>query len=540
MVSILPLVKSADAPEKHKLIIIGAGAAGIAAATKLLPNGIQDLIILEAEDRLGGRIHNIPYEGDTSVDLGAQWVHGQDGNVVYELAKPFGLIADECDNSSNYYSVNSSGVTFDKEVDMALFDAIDAILDGEEIVVQNGSIGDYVQQRLKLDMANSSLLSQLQFSPTYEQVIEFVGKIQNVNDGSDSWFETSARGASEFYGTEGCFYNLWKKGGYGSFFKLLLNQMPGQTPIDLSKKLLLKKEVTKINWEDPKGVVVTCADGTQYSADRILITVSLGVLKSNLITFVPPLPPKNLNAIKGLAFGTIDKIFIRFPKKWWPEDYQGFHFFWTQQDEQTLFKDMAHVDGKPWVWGIVGFYTDSEDPQTLLGWITGSAARFFETLPIPQAEADTLKLLRHFLGSNYTIPDSVRYLRSTWGTSPHFRGAYSSRGVATERLNTSAKELGSAVVNDARRLVIFFAGEATSEHQYSTVNGAVESGWREAYRILKLEGLLAAVLKKEGAYDKAVDAGLLKTDGAVKEGLAKIDDLVKAADGLVKTGGVLK
>lgn len=96
------------------------------------------------------------------------------------------------------------------------------------------------------------------------------------------------------------------------------------------------------------------------------------------------------------------------------------------------------------------------------------------------------------------------------------------------------------MVNDARRLVIFFAGEATSEHQYSTVNGAVESGWREAYRILKLEGLLAAVLKKEGAYDKAMDAGLLKTDGAVKEGLAKIDDLVKAADGLVKTGGVLK
>ncbi|XP_026683344.1 polyamine oxidase 1-like [Diaphorina citri] len=147
MVSILPLVKSADAPEKHKLIIIGAGAAGIAAATKLVTNGIEDLIILEAEDRLGGRIHNIPYEGDTSVDLGAQWVHGQDGNVVYELAKPFGLIADECDNSSNYYSVNSSGVTFNKEVDMALFDAIDAILDGEEIVVQNGSIGEYVQQR---------------------------------------------------------------------------------------------------------------------------------------------------------------------------------------------------------------------------------------------------------------------------------------------------------------------------------------------------------------------------------------------------------
>jgi Monoamine oxidase len=74
--------------------------------------------------------------------------------------------------------------------------------------------------------------------------------------------------------------------------------MPGQTPLDVSNKILLNKEVTKINWEDNNGVLVTCADGTQYSADKVLITVSLGVLKSQPDLFAPPLPPRKKTAIE--------------------------------------------------------------------------------------------------------------------------------------------------------------------------------------------------------------------------------------------------
>lgn len=74
--------------------------------------------------------------------------------------------------------------------------------------------------------------------------------------------------------------------------------MPGQTPIDLSKKILLNKEVQKISWEDSNTVVATCADGTEYIAEKILTSVSLGVLKARSALFVPPLPSWKTRAIQ--------------------------------------------------------------------------------------------------------------------------------------------------------------------------------------------------------------------------------------------------
>lgn len=68
------------------IAIVGAGASGIAAATRLLDHGLTNLTIFEAENRIGGRINSVKI-GDAYVDLGAQWCHGEKGNVVYELAK---------------------------------------------------------------------------------------------------------------------------------------------------------------------------------------------------------------------------------------------------------------------------------------------------------------------------------------------------------------------------------------------------------------------------------------------------------------------
>lgn len=58
------------------ILIVGAGASGIAAASKLLENGFENLTILEAENRIGGRICSVPF-GDTIVDIGGQWVFYQ-------------------------------------------------------------------------------------------------------------------------------------------------------------------------------------------------------------------------------------------------------------------------------------------------------------------------------------------------------------------------------------------------------------------------------------------------------------------------------
>lgn len=85
-------VKDVDS-KKHQVIIIGAGAAGLSAANSLVRNGIQDFIILEARNRIGGRILSIDIGTSTSkVELGANWIHGVLGNPIFELAINHGLI----------------------------------------------------------------------------------------------------------------------------------------------------------------------------------------------------------------------------------------------------------------------------------------------------------------------------------------------------------------------------------------------------------------------------------------------------------------
>lgn len=75
------------------VVIIGAGASGLATAFKLLQNGFQNVTVLEAADRIGGRINTIDFDGVT-MDMGAQWIHGNEGNAAYEIAKNLSIADD--------------------------------------------------------------------------------------------------------------------------------------------------------------------------------------------------------------------------------------------------------------------------------------------------------------------------------------------------------------------------------------------------------------------------------------------------------------
>ena len=89
----------------QRVVIIGAGAAGLAAASRLFRSGLQSVTVLEASDRIGGRVHSVDVDYQSSkttederrhtIELGAQWVHGKVGNVSFELASKEGLLEDE-------------------------------------------------------------------------------------------------------------------------------------------------------------------------------------------------------------------------------------------------------------------------------------------------------------------------------------------------------------------------------------------------------------------------------------------------------------
>lgn len=56
----------------RRILIVGAGISGISAASKLIENGFRNLVILEAENRIGGRVHTVPFSSNV-LDMGAQW-----------------------------------------------------------------------------------------------------------------------------------------------------------------------------------------------------------------------------------------------------------------------------------------------------------------------------------------------------------------------------------------------------------------------------------------------------------------------------------
>lgn len=80
-----------------KIIVVGAGLAGVSAASRLVENGYTNVIILEAGVRMGGRITTLPF-ADNVVDLGGQWLHTGPGSVLYEMVKDHNVLDVTPDN----------------------------------------------------------------------------------------------------------------------------------------------------------------------------------------------------------------------------------------------------------------------------------------------------------------------------------------------------------------------------------------------------------------------------------------------------------
>lgn len=126
-----------------EVLIIGAGISGIAAATRLYENGHKNFVILEAENRIGGRINSVEFEGRT-VDLGAQWCHGEKDNIVYKLVKDLDLLQTSFNDYEYLDYYDSKGDKIDKNLTDALIDIANEIASDEECMKEcTGPYGGY-------------------------------------------------------------------------------------------------------------------------------------------------------------------------------------------------------------------------------------------------------------------------------------------------------------------------------------------------------------------------------------------------------------
>lgn len=251
--------------------------------------------------------------------------------------------------------------------------------------------------------------------------------------------------------------------------------------LDVESKVILNKEVVNIDWFNPSRshLEVKCIDGTSYDADHVVVTTSLGVLKENYKTlFSPQLPQLKINAIEGLSIGSVDKIFVEFERPFWDKEWAGFSLLWTEDDAEKI-----RNTSNAWLENVFGFYTVDYQPNILCGWIGGPSAREMEKLDDATVLKGCLTLFEKFLGNKIKWTKPIAILKSSWYSNKHFRGSYSFRSITTDLLNTDAKSLAHPLHDALGKPTLLFAGEATSDHYYSTVHGAVEAGLREAKRL---------------------------------------------------------
>jgi len=305
--------------------------------------------------------------------------------------------------------------------------------------------------------------------------LEFLHRFQNSIDGADSWFDTSAKGSAEYFECEGNPLVTWKSGGYCNILELLM----GKNKDTIRNKIVLNKTVRRITW-DKQPLEVLCEDGEILRADHVLVTVSLGVLKECVNRlFLPSLPRKKLLAIQGLNIGTVNKIFLKFPYRWWPTDCSGFHLLWKKEDIP-----IKSEESDSWVSEVFTFNSVDHNTEVLCGWLVGPPARLMEQSSDLQVKQLCHTLLLQFLGRHYTIPAPESILRSKWHSNPHFRGSYSFRSVLSDETGVCAADLAQPLVISTGTPVVLFGGEASHDHYYSTVHGAIETGWREADRLI--------------------------------------------------------
>ncbi|CAB3375625.1 Hypothetical predicted protein [Cloeon dipterum] len=458
------------------VVIVGAGASGVAAGTRLLRGGISNFVILEAENRLGGRVYSTEFDGCT-VDMGAQWVHGEKNNVVYQMASDRVSVDEQMSNYASAEVFLETGEKFDMGLVFLLYSWIGEIEATMPLKLKDfqGSLGEfYNQELLKRIKEHPEPLAE----NDVRAFMEWFEKFENSIDAADSWFDTSGKGHLAYVDCPGELLNKWNSGGYFSAIKLLIEHT--KQVEEFNKKVVLNCEVEKIDYS--KGhVQVLCKGGNVYNAKKAIVTVSLGVLKERASTlFAPNLPLSKLNAIKGLAIGSVNKIYMSFPHRWWHDEAPGFCFFWSHSQDD-LPKE------KKWHRGVFGFFPVSSAPNALCGWMVGPLARHAEYLPDDEVKSGCMELLRRFLGKKYAVVDCTEFKRTQWYSNPHFRGSYSFRSMLTEQLDTGAIHLATPVTNSEGADVLLFAGEASHPDYFSTVHGAIETGWREADRILRIQ-----------------------------------------------------
>lgn len=423
-------------PEPVDVLVIGAGIAGLAAARLLHDNGYQ-VRVLEARDRIGGRIYT-QFDGTLPVDLGASWIHGITDNPIWQLAQTHRLAT----RPTNYDSLSFFR---DRQL-MSAAEVETATEVVDQLTLALAAAASTATNTMTMAQELQAFLAETDISASTEQFLRW-------------WLDTET---TLEIGLEPEAASLMAWGeelmlpGDDHLFTGGYSQVPAVLSQGLEIRLNTVVEAIKYDdsgvWVKPQGMF-----SPALTASAALVTVPLGVLQRGVIRFDPVLPTAKQQAIARLKMGLLNKVVLRFDRVFWPNT-----------------EILGYLQSGPSWQYVINLNAYGLGPR-LMALAGGDFARSIETLSDQELMASLMASLRQAHGA--AISDPVGLHRSAWQRDVFTFGAYSAVPVGVD---PAVRDDLAEPVGDS----LFFAGEATASDYPSTVHGAYLSGMAAAEQIM--------------------------------------------------------
>ena len=442
----VPGVSQAAVKPGTRVLVIGAGVSGLAAARDLQAAGCV-VTVIEARNRIGGRVTTNRTTFGVPIEMGAQFIHGTSNgrtlNPVWDIAQKQGwaTVPFNDDTGESY----RNGVMLTNAQDTAFTtlgeDFIDWVINVLKDTLVSSNTTHSIENALTQYIAARKLTAQQVIDLRAYLAIEVEGDLA----GDTSRISTLAFDEDKEFGVGG---NHLIPGGY--------DQLP--TLLSQGLTVITDCAVRSITYT-AKPISVATNKGT-FQSEFVLVTVPLGVLKKSSIAFNPILPVAKRTAIARMNMGLLDKVILQFPTRFWP----GGNWF-------------TNIEGAD-PWGFAFSSTEVAHPgsNVLVAWQFGQLGVQREALS--DAALTTLvmnEVRRCFKG--VTVPNPINTAITRWAQDPFTWGSYSFPCTGSPRSDITAL---AAPVNKS----LYFAGEATNADYPGTVHGAYLSGVREAKNII--------------------------------------------------------
>ena len=439
-------------PEVYDVLVLGAGMAGLATGHALLEDDL-DVLVLEARDRLGGRVHTDRQFAGFPLELGAEFIHGERA-ATWRWVDRLGLATVHWTKLDDSWVRLADGRRLTMREARAVSPALDVTRTWELPEVPPRpleSFGDYLRRvgfdRERLDYVRRAFANAAGESMRF---LDATAILEGLN-------------ARELDGEED--HRILE--GYGAIVEAL----------GVGLEIHTQSVVRRVQWND-QGVVVTTDDGREFRGRTAVITLPLGVLQAGDVTFDPPLPAPKRQALAGLGMGPVAKFVYRFAEPLTPDEIQA-----------------VYAAGNPPMWWSPSAPHPTTEAVVWSALVSGDGLVELTRVSEEDALERALEAFRREVGRPGLRPLQAKLV--DWSADPFARGGYSHVRPG----HHGARELLAEPTPP-----LFWAGEATApEERAATVHGALLTGERAAVEVRRaLERMGARVV---GEDDGAATAG---------------------------------